>query len=139
MLSQVASRVNSPRQLAWTVCRWYSCTCPHGSSEPLSPTAAIANIQVEQRGTQEGLLEGIAIQDQVSANQKLWRAVIDNAIAEWVRGSAQNKYQAEQFLFYDEDDFPFVCRSAGMNPEAVRESLWSIRAHSAVGSTMNLA
>jgi hypothetical protein len=65
------------------------------------------------------------------ANEKLWLAVIDSAIADWVRGPALHKRKAEYFLFEDQDDFPFVCRSAGLNPEVVRETLWTIRAHSA--------
>ena len=43
-------------------------------------------------------------------------AVIDSAIADWVRGPARQKSKAEFFLFQDEEDFPFVCHSAGLNP-----------------------
>ena len=84
-------------------------------------------------------MDSHVFQDQNSANQKLWQAVIDNAIAEWVRGPLRHKYKAEYFLFQDEDDFPFVCRSAGLNPESVRESLWAIRARAACESNSNVA
>lgn len=80
-----------------------------------------------------------AIYSNGSAQQRLWQAVIDSAIAEWVRGPLQHKHKAEYFLFQDEDDFPFVCRSAGLNPESVRESLWAIRAQAASGSNSNAA
>jgi len=80
-------------------------------------------------------LESPTIQCQGSTHQRLWQAVIDTAIAEWARGPSQHKRKAEYFLFQDEDDFPFVCRSAGLNPESVRESLWAIRAQAA--STLN--
>ena len=61
------------------------------------------------------------------------------AIAEWVRGPVGHKHNAEYFLFQDEDDFPFVCRSAGLNPESVRESLWAIRAQFASQSATKVA
>ena len=80
-----------------------------------------------------------AIHSQGSTHQRLWQAVIDTAIAEWVRGPFQYKHKAEYFLFQDEDDFPFVCRSAGLNPESVRESLWAIRARAVPGSNSNVA
>jgi hypothetical protein len=84
-------------------------------------------------------LERLIFHDQGSANQKLWLAVIESAIAEWVRGPMPHKHKAERFLFQDEDDFPFVCRSAGLNPECVRETLWAIRAESASGLNANVA
>jgi hypothetical protein len=73
-------------------------------------------------------LDELSFQNQGNATEKLWLAVIDSAIADWVRGPGRHKTKAEFFLFEDNDDFPFVCRSAGLNPECVRESLWAIRA-----------
>jgi hypothetical protein len=84
-------------------------------------------------------LDAAARNGQGSTHQKLWQAVIDCAISEWVRGSGEHKQKAEYFLFRDKDDFPFVCRSAGLNPESVRESLWMIRAQAASGSNSNAA
>ena len=84
-------------------------------------------------------MERLIFHDQGSANQKLWLAVIESAIEEWVRGPMPHKHKAERFLFQDEDDFPFVCRSAGLNPECVRETLWAIRAESASGLNANVA
>jgi hypothetical protein len=83
-------------------------------------------------------LDSLAFHDQGSANQRVWMAVIESAIAEWVRGPMRHKDNAEYFLFQDEDDFPFVCRSAGLNPEYVREALWTIRAQTASDSSMNV-
>jgi hypothetical protein len=76
---------------------------------------------------------------QASVNQKLWQAVIDSAIADWVRGPNLHKQKAEHFLFHDEVDFPFVCSSAGLDPERVRETLWTIRAQAAYGLSSNVA
>ena len=85
------------------------------------------------------MLGGLVFHNQGSANERLWLAVIDSAIADWVRGSVCHKGKAEHFLFQDEEDFPFVCRSAGLNPESVRESLWAIRAQAASGSNLSVA
>ena len=84
-------------------------------------------------------MDSEAISSQGSANEKLWQAVIDSAIKDWVRGPERHKRKAEYFLFQDEKDFPFVCRSAGLNPESVRESLWLIRAQSASASNTEVA
>ena len=85
------------------------------------------------------MLDGLVIHDQGNANERLWLAVIDSAITEWVRGSMRQKRNVEYFLFQDEVDFPLVCRSAGLNPESVRESLWLIRAQTASGSNTIVA
>jgi hypothetical protein len=79
-------------------------------------------------------LDRLVFHNQGKANEKLWLAVLDSAIAEWVRGPMRHKHKAEYFLFQDEDDFPFVCQSAGLNPECVRETLWAIRAQTVYGS-----
>ena len=84
-------------------------------------------------------MNGLVFPTQSSANEKLWLAVIDSAIADWVRGPAGHKCKAEYFLFEDNEDFPFVCRSAGLNPELVRETLWTIRAHTASDLQTNVA
>jgi hypothetical protein len=85
------------------------------------------------------MLDGLVFHNQGSANERLWQAVIDSAIADWVRGPIPDKRKAEYFLFQDEEDFPFVCRSAGLNPKSVRESLWTIRAQAASASNANIA
>ena len=85
------------------------------------------------------MLGGLVFHNQGSANERLWLAVIDSAIADWVRGSVCHKGKAEHFLFQDEEDFPFVCRSAGLNPQAFRETLWTIRAQAAFDLSTNVA
>ena len=81
-------------------------------------------------------MDNRVFQIQGSANEKLWQAVINTAIAEWARRSES---KAEYFLFEDQDDFPFVCRAAGLNPASVRESLWLIRAQAASASSSKVA
>jgi hypothetical protein len=84
-------------------------------------------------------MDNLAIANQANAHQKFWQAVIDTAIADWVRGPGSYKRSAEYFLFQDEEDFPFVCRSAGLEPKCVRESLWAIRAQAVVGTSKDAA
>jgi hypothetical protein len=83
--------------------------------------------------------DGLVFNNPGTPNEKLWQAVIDSAIADWVRGPHLHKSKAEFFLFQDEVDFPFVCRAAGLDPERVREVLWTIRAQSVCGSERNVA
>jgi hypothetical protein len=83
-------------------------------------------------------LDCLVFHNQGNANEKLWLAVLDSAIAEWVRGPMRHKHKAEYFLFQDEDDFPFVCQSAGLSPECVRETLWAIRAQTASESNTDV-
>jgi hypothetical protein len=77
------------------------------------------------------MMDGLVFENQGSANRKLWQTVIDSAIADWVRGPNPHRSKAEYFLFQDEEDFPFICRSAGLSPESVRDTLWMIRAQAA--------
>jgi len=83
--------------------------------------------------------DGLVFHNPGTANEKLWQAVIDSAIADWVRGPLLHKRKAEFFLFQDEVDFPFVCRAAGLDPDRVRETLWTIRAQSVYTSERNVA
>lgn len=85
------------------------------------------------------MLDGLVFENQGHGNEKLWRAVIDSAIADWVRGPNLHKRKAEFFLFHDDDDFPFVCRSAGLDPASLRETLWALRAQDACGLNSNVA
>jgi len=62
-----------------------------------------------------------------------------SAVARYASGVERQKRKAEYFLFQDEEDFPFVCRSAGLNPEHFRESLWAIRVQTASESNTNVA
>jgi len=62
-----------------------------------------------------------------TAEQKLWRAVIANTVAEWVNGPLRKSREAEKFLFSDDEDYRIVCLSAGINPEDLRRRLGKIR------------
>jgi hypothetical protein len=60
--------------------------------------------------------------------QRLWRAVLANALQEWIHGPLRKKREAEQFLFQDNDDYRAVCSSAGIDPAHLRHRLLKIQA-----------
>jgi hypothetical protein len=68
------------------------------------------------------------IQDQGTAEERLWRAVIARTLEEWISGPLSFSRKAEQFLFDDNSDFKAVCSSAGMDPDRLRNRLKTIRA-----------
>jgi hypothetical protein len=70
----------------------------------------------------------LQIQDQGTAEERLWRAVITKSLEEWICGPLSFSRKAEQFLFEDKKDFKAVCSSAGMDPERLRKRLQTIRA-----------
>jgi hypothetical protein len=70
----------------------------------------------------------LGINDQGTAEERLWRAVITKTLEEWMCGPLSFSRKAEQFLFDDNNDFKAVCSSAGMDPERLRKRLKTIRA-----------
>ena len=76
------------------------------------------------------MLEGSIFQnmDRATPEERLWRAVIARTLEEWVRGPLRYSRMAEQFLFSDNQDFPAICSSAGMDPNRLRRRLQTIRA-----------
>ena len=76
------------------------------------------------------MFEGAIFQcmDRATPEERLWRAVIARTLEEWVCGPLRYSRMAEQFLFSDNQDFPAICSSAGMDPNHLRKRLQSIRA-----------
>ena len=70
----------------------------------------------------------LLFQDQGTAEERLWRAVIAKTLEEWICGPLSFSRKAEQFLFQDNHDFQAVCSSAGMDPDRLRSRLRTIRA-----------
>jgi hypothetical protein len=60
---------------------------------------------------------------EAAVEEGLWRAVIATTIDEWLNGPLRKKREAEQYLFNDSHDFPFVCAQAGMNATRLRARL----------------
>ncbi|MGA8013629.1 MAG: hypothetical protein WB949_14450 [Candidatus Acidiferrales bacterium] len=59
--------------------------------------------------------------------KRLWQAVIVTTIQEWISGTLRSKRQAEEYLFQDQQDFPAVCQSAGMDAGRLRAKLSRLR------------
>jgi hypothetical protein len=57
------------------------------------------------------------------AEQRLWTAVLSQAVQEWRSDRMRAKREAEAFLFHNERDFEIVCAGAGINPSALRSHL----------------
>jgi hypothetical protein len=53
----------------------------------------------------------------------LWQSVIVGAINDWRSGPLRLQRIAEHFLFEDNDDFPLVCSSAGIDYRRLRAGL----------------
>jgi len=64
---------------------------------------------------------------EVHAEQRVWTAVIARAVEEWASGPLRTRREAEAYLFGDQQDFPAVCRSAGLDPESLRRKLHKLR------------
>jgi hypothetical protein len=69
----------------------------------------------------------------------LWRAVIARTIQEWFSGTLRSQREAEQYLFDDNRDFPFVCRCAGMDIGQIRSRLAHLRGHAIPGDILAAA
>jgi hypothetical protein len=65
--------------------------------------------------------------NEVGAEKRVWIAVIARTVEEWVSGPLGSQREAESYLFNDEEDFPEVCRSAGLDPQTLRRKLIKLR------------
>jgi hypothetical protein len=59
--------------------------------------------------------------------QKLWVAVLTQALEDWQGDRITSKHQAETFLFEDKKDFETVCACAGIDPSSFRARLERLR------------
>lgn len=55
--------------------------------------------------------------------QKLWTAVLVQALEDWRGDRISRKRDAEQFLFGDQKDFEIVCARAGIDANSFRARL----------------
>lgn len=61
------------------------------------------------------------------SEQKLWGAVLAQAVEDWQGDRLRAKREAGQFLFEDEKDFQIVCIRAGIDPSSFRAQLHRMR------------
>jgi hypothetical protein len=55
--------------------------------------------------------------------QRLWIAVLTQAVVEWRSGDSRRSEAAEAFLFRNGEDFSEVCSAAGFDPRQFRAKL----------------
>jgi hypothetical protein len=55
--------------------------------------------------------------------QRMWTAVIVQALQEWQAGPLRASREAEAFLFQDQEDFEMVCHGAGLDPTHLRAKM----------------
>ena len=65
---------------------------------------------------------------------RVWQAVIASTVEEWVHGPLRRAREAEQYLFDDQNDFRFVCESAGIDPDRLRAKLVRFRDRAALAA-----
>lgn len=65
--------------------------------------------------------------EQPIGEQRLWVAVMAQALEDWQGERLRSKREAEQFLFEDEKDFQIVCARAGIDSDAFRSQLLRLR------------
>lgn len=58
--------------------------------------------------------------------ERLWLAVVVQAVEEWRNGTLRDKRLAQQFLFDDRNDFQAVCANAGLDADNLRSKLLKI-------------
>lgn len=59
--------------------------------------------------------------------QRLWAAVLAQALEDWHGNRLSAKREAERFLFEDQKDFEIVCAGAGINAGGFRSQLCRLR------------
>ncbi len=65
--------------------------------------------------------------EQPIGEQRLWVAVLAQAVEDWQGERLRSKRDAEQFLFQDQKDFQIVCARAGIDPISFRSQLLRVR------------
>jgi hypothetical protein len=60
--------------------------------------------------------------------QRLWVAVLAQALEDWHGDRLRSKREAEHFLFEDQKDFEIVCAGAGIEASSLRSQLCRVRA-----------
>lgn len=69
--------------------------------------------------------ENQVTEDLIGEN-RLWTAVIVNAVDDWRYGTLRARREAQTFLFEDHADFENVCSRAGLDAESFRGKLLKI-------------
>lgn len=68
------------------------------------------------------LCKGIEVEEPVN-EQKIWLAVLLQAVEDWRSENVKLHRDADQFLFREKNDFDVVCTGAGIEPSSFRSRL----------------
>jgi hypothetical protein len=66
------------------------------------------------------------VTEEFIAENRLWTAVIVQAIEDWRSGTLRARREAQRFLFEDDHEFNRVCGSAGFDPNSLRSKLLKV-------------
>jgi hypothetical protein len=61
------------------------------------------------------------------SGQRVWTAVLLQALEDWQFGNSRRKHEAEKFLFESSSDFNRVCTAAGLVPGSVLSKLQCLK------------
>lgn len=79
--------------------------------------------KMETMNSEERIIcKGIEVEEPVS-EQKIWVAVLLQAVDDWRSTNLKLRRDAEQFLFRERNDFDVVCASAGIESSSLRSRL----------------
>jgi hypothetical protein len=79
-----------------------------------------------QRATPGSASQENQVTEDLIGENRLWTAVILNAIDDWRYGTLRARREAQTFLFEDHTDFENVCSRAGLDAESFRGKLLKI-------------
>jgi hypothetical protein len=79
-----------------------------------------------QRATVGSVSQENQVTEDLIGENRLWTAVIVNAVQDWRYGTLRARREAQTFLFEDHADFENVCSRAGLDAESFRGKLLKI-------------
>ena len=79
-----------------------------------------------QRATAGSVSQENQVTEDLIGENRLWTAVIVNAVQDWRYGTLRARREAQTFLFDDHADFENVCSRAGLDAESFRGKLLKI-------------
>ena len=79
-----------------------------------------------QRATTGSMSQENQVTEDLIGENRLWTAVIVNAVEDWRFGTLRARREAQAFLFDDHADFGTVCGRAGLDPDTFRSKLLKI-------------
>jgi hypothetical protein len=87
-----------------------------------------ATVLIDKLGGAEMIGQMISVAgEQLTLESRLWRVVIARSIQDWLSKPLRAKREAEQYLFNNSADLAWVCESAGIKVELLRNCLNKVR------------